>query len=882
MNLAYTKYRLTLFFIFFLFSIIYTQKNDTIYLDHKSDTIIHDTIQIDTVTVKRPKGKLEDILYYDSKDQISKLKEKKSYLIDDAIVKYTDIELTADYIEIDWNTEIITAECKRDSLGKCKNKTIFKQGSQVMQYETFEYNIKTGVGVAQNVRIDEGIPDGIMVSQKIKKINDSVFYAGGIFYTPDPEFKEGKTDEPDFYIVANKAKFKNEKIVVTSPAQAYIHGVPTPLVLPWGIFPIGSEKSRAGIIIPSFGENSNQGFFLENLGFYVPFGDYVDLKTTFDIYTNSSWATHLQSNYKKRYKFSGGFSFDYEERIEGNKGLSDYSQQQFIRLNWRHTQDPKSNPNLRLSANVNYASTNYFTNTLNSGNYISGNNLTNTISSSVSLIKTFDNLPITMSLSASHSQNSQTDAVSMTLPRFNLTMDRQYPFAPKVGSKKGLLQNIGVDYSFDFENKINTYDSIFFKSQMWDDAKNGFRHQLSANTGVTLAKYFNFSLAGNYEDVWYLETIRKAYDSDTNAVEDFTESGFSTFRTFNFSTSLSTNLYKTFYFDRKRDNTLIKAVRHVMTPSASYSFTPDFSTPTWGYYDTYRDENGNLQIYTPFEDGIYGAPRKGLSSSVGLSLRHNLEAKIRGKESDSLNYKKIKIFDYVNMSTSYNMAADSLKWADLSVTGSTKLFNDKVSVNFNATWDPYDFAPNYATDGTISSYYVIDEFRPRLVNWGVSTGYTFNNDTFKKSSDKNNDDEKEKSKYPYRGAIRHDVYEYDQDGYAQFKIPWSLALNFSHRSNRQFLETTHATSVNINGSIEPAPYWKIGYNTSYDFTSGEFAALRLNLTRDLRSFNMTFGWVPTGKNQTWNLFIGLKASMLQDIKYEDDNPLILNSSNGGF
>ncbi|MFV0531388.1 MAG: putative LPS assembly protein LptD [Flavobacteriales bacterium] len=882
MKLSSTKYLLTLIFIFSYLNVIFAQKNDTIYLDPKEDLTVRDTIKIDTVTVKRPKGKLEDFLYYDSKDQISKLKEKKSYLIDDAVVKYTDIELTADYIEIDWNTEIISAQCKRDSLGKCKNKTIFKQGNQSMQYETFQYNIKTGVGVATNVRIEDGIPDGIMVAEKVKKINDSVLYSAGIFYTPDPEFTGGKTDEPDFYIVANKAKFKKEKIVVTSPAQAYIHGVPTPLILPWGIFPIGGEKSRAGIIVPSFGENSNQGFYLENMGFYIPFGDYIDLKTTLDVYTKGSWGVHLLSNYKKRYKFNGGFGFDYEVRKQGTKGLSSYSEQQLIRLNWRHAQDAKSNPNLRLSANVNYASTNYFNTTLNSGNYISGNNLTNTISSSVSLSKTFDNLPITVSLSATHSQNSQTNQVNMTLPRFNLIVDRQYPFAPKVGSKKGLLQNIGIDYSFDFENKVQVMDDNLFKKEMWDSLQNGFQHQISANTGVTLAKYFNFNLSGTYKDVWYLETINRAYNPKTNSVEDTTVNGFKTYRTFNFSSSLSTNLYKTLHFDKKNKDAWLKAVRHVMTPSISYSFTPDFSTPSWGYYETYRDGSGNLNIYSPFEDGIYGAPGRGLSSSVGLSLRHNLEAKIRDNKNDSLDYKKIKLFDYVNMSTSYNMAADSLQWSDLTVSGSTKFFNDRISVNFNATWDPYDFAPNYADDGSISSYKTIDKLGPRLVNWGVSTGYTFNNDTFKRNSDKKNSKNKESSDNPYRGAVRYDVYEYDKDGYARFKIPWSLGLNFSHRTTRQFLESSHATSVNINGSIEPAPYWKIGYNTSYDFTSGKFAALRLNLTRDLRSFNMTFGWVPTGTYQTWNLFIGLKASMLQDVKYEDDNPLILNQSSGGF
>ncbi len=851
-------------------------------MDSNYDTTIHDTIQIDTVSVKKPKGKLKDFLYYDSKDQISKLKEKKSYLIDDAIIKYTDIELTADYIEIDWNTEIISAQCKRDSLGKCKNKTIFKQGNQTMQYETFEYNIKTGVGIATNVRIEDGVPDGMMVAEKVKKINDSVFYAGGLFYTPDPEFTAGKTNNPDFYIVANKAKFKNEKVVISSAAQAYIHGIPTPLVIPWGIFPLGGEQSRAGLIIPSFGENTNQGFFLEGLGFYVPFGDYLDLETTFDFYTKGSWGTHLLSNYKKRYKFDGAFDFDYEIRKQGTKGLPNYSETNLIRLNWRHTQDPKSNPSLRFNADVDYSSTNYFNSTLNSGNYISGNNLINTISSSINLTKTFNKLPITMSLSASHSQNSQTDVVNMTLPRLNLIVDRQYPFAPKIGPKKGLLQNIGIDYSFDFENRIETYDSLFFKKQMWNDMQNGFKHQISATTSVNLAKYFNFSLNGKYNDVWYLETINKQYNQDINDIEKIKKNGFKSYRTFNFSSNVSTNLYKTFRFDKNNEDPKIKAIRHVMTPSVSYSFTPDFSAPTWGYYDTYRDGDGNLNVYSPFDGGIYGKPSRGLSSSVGISLRHNLEAKIKDNNSDSLGYKKIKIFDYVNMSTSYNMAADSLKWSNLTMNGSTKLFNDKVNINFDATWDPYDFTSITNEYGIIDNQ-VIDKIKPRLVNWGVSTGYTFSNDTFR--SNKNSEDKK--SSYPYRGSVRYDVYEYDKDGYARFNIPWTLGLNFSHRTRREFLENSHTTTVGINGSFEPSPYWKIGYSTSYDFISGDFSALHLNLTRDLRSFNMTFGWVTNNNNnnnssQTWNLFIGLKANLLKDIKYENNNPRLLNDSNGGF
>lgn len=882
MNLKHLTYRFFFILLFFSFFSLYAQKNDSLLYHPKNSANDSVLIQKDTIKIKRSKGKLKDILKYDSRDQITKLNENKTYLIDDAKINYTGIELTADSIVIDWNTEIISANCKRDSMGKCLHKTTLSQGGQTVEYESMEYHSKTGIGIAQKARIEKGIPDGVMVAEKVKKMNDSILYAGGIFYTPDPEFKDGKTDDPDFYIVAKKAKLENEKVLITSAAQAYIHGAPTPLILPWGIFPLsGAKKSSSGIIIPSYGETVNRGFYLENIGFYFPFGDYLDLKTTFDIYTKGGWAGHLLSNYKKRYKFSGSFGLDYELRKNGTKGLSNYSTQTLINIHWNHAQDPKSNPNLRLSASVNYASTDYFRNTLSSQNYISGSNLTNTISSSINLTKTFNQLPVTISLSANHSENSQTKRVNLTLPQLNVNVERQYPFAPKIGSKKGLLQNLSVDYSFNFQNSVQVQEENLFKKEGLDSLRNGFKHDLTLSTGIPIARYFNFNLSGRYQEVWSLKTIEKAYNPNTNKVEETDVNGFKAFRTFNLSTNVSTNLYKTIRFDKHNKNAIIKAVRHVLTPSVSYSFTPDFSSNTFNYYKTYRDGSGKLNLYTPFEGGVYGSPGRGLSSSVGLSLRQNLEAKIRDKKSDSLGYKKIKLFDYINSSTSYNFAADSLRLSNISNSGSTKLFNDKVNINFNANFDPYGFVPTATDDdGKPTSFKRVNKFRPHLTSWNLSTGYTFNNDTFKKKSDKDKKDKKDKN--PYKGTVRYDVYEFDQEGYAHFKIPWTLNLSLSHNTSRQFIESTHNTTVGIGGTIEPTPYWKLSYNTSYDFKTHQFSALRLNLTRDLRSFHMTFGWVPNGRNQTWNFFIGLKASVLQDIKYKDDNPLILNNSNGNF
>ena len=870
--------------------VAFSQEKKSIIVEKKANNS-NDTVQLDSINIKRKKGsKLEDVMYYDSRDQISRLAVKKTYLIDEAKINYGDMELTADYIEIDWNAEKVYARCLQDSLGKCKNKTKFKQGEQEFIYESLIYDIKSEKGFAENVTMNKGLPDdGIFTAAKIKHEIDSIrnldlTKATGGVYSTDPVFTNGYTDQPDLNFDLEAVKIAKGIYIVVSRPVMKIEGIPV-LMLPGAIIPMSIKKSSAGLIMPSFSENERTGFAMENLGFYIPFGDYVDVKTTLSLYTQGSWRANLESNYKKRYKFSGGLNLGYENQKLGTYGLSDYSESKMMNISWRHSQDTKSNPNLTFSANVNYSSSQYYRNTLYSNNYTTGNALNNTVSSSVSLSKRFDKLPISMSLAANLSQNINLETISMSLPNMSISMERQYPFAPKEGSKKGLLQNISVDYAFDFQNQINTYDSIFFKSQMWKEAQTGFQHKISTSTGITLAKFFPISFSANYRDIWYMKTIQKEYDEETNTVVDNTQNGFSTFRDFSLSTGISTNLYKTINFNKKNKNARIQAIRHVMTPSISYSFAPDFSNDFWEYYDTYRDGSGKLVQYSKYDGGIYGSPSKGVSNSLGFNLRHNLEMKVRDRKNDSLGFKKVKIFDYLNMSTGYNFTADKYKWSDINMSGSTKFFNDKVNVNFGSVFSVYDYGIESYDSSSNPVYAYNTDFALRMKSWNISTGYNFSNATFEKKEDKNaknKDKEKkeDKEKYPYRGdaSDRYDVFDYDHYGYAHYEFPWTLNLSLNHSVYKSFETTNRTTTLGISGSVEPTPYWKIGFTSNLDLQTQKFGYTTFNITRDLRSFNLNFNWVPFGTYKTWNFFIGIKANLLKDIKYEDKNPRVLDTS----
>lgn len=833
-----------------------------------SSNIVVDTIKIDTVRQER----LEDVLIYDSEDQIHRWKDQMSYFLRNAVVKYTDMEIRADYIEINWETGDVYADGKRDSTGMLIEPTIFKQGGKEYEQHSFKINFNTKTGTAYNVRIEEG--EGIMIGDRVKRVNDSVMYISGVDYTTDTYFKEKKTDEPDYVLRTRRAKYidgKN-KSMVTGPINMRIYDVPTPLTLPFAYIPMGENRS-AGIILPSFGERADVGFYLDGMGFYLPIKDYVDISLTGELYTKGSWGIHAASTYRKRYKFTGAFRFDYENRITGIKGLDDYSKMTNYRLSWNHSQDPKANPNFIFSANVNLSSSQYYRESINNSNIINGDVYTNSTSSSISINKTFPNSPFSMSVVASHHQNNNRSSnepanMQFTLPQLTFNMSRIYPFAPKVGSKKGLIKNIAVGYNMNLVNRIDTNEDDAFTDRMFDNAKNGARHKINLTTGATIGNYFPLSINAGYDEVWYLKTTEKEYDLEEQKVVEHDINGFDSYRMFNINANISTNLYGT-YISPKKDAT-IKGIRHVISPTIGVGYRPDFASEEWGYYDYYRGADGRKIRYSRFDGGVYGAPTAGQNASINFGLRNNLEMKVKSK-TDSTAYDKIKIFEYLDISSSYNMAVDEFNLAPFNVSGMTRLFNQRLNLQFRATFDPYQMVFEEGSDiGTRINK--LGGFR--LTNYSVNFGYTFDNKSFgSKGFDA--------KKYDKRGDVRNEHFYFDESDYARFSIPWRLGLNFTHNYSRFNTRKGNSTSVlAINAAISPTPYWSLSTSTSYDFSSNEFSQARISFNRDLRSFNLSFSWVPFGRYKTWDFFIGIKATILSDaVKYDSRASNLLRQGN---
>lgn len=828
----------------------------------------------DTVKINKPE-KIADIIDYNSEEQYFDVKNKFIYLVENAYVRYTDLEINADYIEVDLDTGDVYAVGLQDSLGKVIEPSKFKQAGREMEYNSFRFNLKTKKGTAYDIRTEEsmGGDKGVVVSNVVKQYNDSISGMRKVAYTTDTYFIEKKDTIADYHLQTEYAKFMqgDNKTVVTGPIVMKIYNITTPLALPFAFLPLGSDRS-AGLLMPSFGERESVGFYLSGLGFYFPIGDYLDITLTSDIYTKGSLALHANSQYIKKYKFNGNFNFDWERRIDGVKGLSDYSKGMNYNLRWSHRQDPKANPNLIFSANVNFRSSKFYREGIGNNAILSGDYLQNSANSSISLNKIFPNSPFSASLTLRHDQVTSPDTsegtkMNFNLPTLSLNMNQIYPFAPKAGVKKGLLQNLGVSYRLNLENRIKTTEEDLFTSKMFDDSKNGAKHDVSLSTGTTIFKYFPINFSTNYNEVWYLKTQKKYWDKAQN--KEITEeiSGFDSYRTFNTGASLQTTLYGTKIFGSEEDDLWIKAIRHMITPSLGFSFSPDFGGESWGYYDEYTNDKGELIKYNRFQEGIYGGPSSGLQQSMSLSFANNLEMKVKSNK-DSTAVRKIKIFDYLNIGTSYNFAAEKFKLSPISISGATSFFDNQVRVNFGARIDPYKTLINeeFPNGKKIDE---IGDFKFRTYNIGLT--YSLNSDTFGER----------KMEYKKRGIIRQEDYYFDEYNYAQFLTPWSLNLSLNHNHELKLNnESTSQSSVGINGRFSPTPHWNFSASTHLDLQTGKLTATSFSFSRDLRSFIINFNMTPFGTYKTWNFLIAIKASFLRDaLKYEERN---FNSNNIDF
>ncbi len=810
----------------------------------KSDTLVQKKEQLEAVV----KTKAERI-----RNDIPK---KMTYLNKNAQVKYQDMTIDADYISIDWDKSLVFARGELDSLGKIKNPAVAIQGGKTYEYDEFTYNIKTRQAIAFNARTEES--EGVIVAEKTKKYNDSVFFMKRGKYTTDEYFIKKKDTIADYYLLAPNIKLikgKNKSQVITGPIQMYIEQVPTPLIMPFAILPF-SDKRSAGILIPSFGEREDVGFFLNSLGYYQPIGDHFDLKILADIYTKGSWNLKPEMNYKKNYKYTGNFSADMGTTVRGIKGLGDYSKTGTYRIAWRHQQDSKANPFLTFSASVDVVSNKFYNNTVNNNYAFNQNNLNAQQNSTVSVVKRFLTLPITITGTSSYSQNFSTGLADLKLPVMNVAINQFYLFKPKTGIRQGLVENITVNTGLNLNNYVQTNEGELFKKAMWEKMQTGLKNNISLGTNTTIAKYFTFSISANIDNALTTKTLTRSYNPIDNKVEDVLNNKIAGYSSFSTSTSLQTVLYGMLNFKK---NSSVQAIRHMMTPQIGFSYSPDFSASSFGYYKNYYNDRGEMTPYSIFDRGIIGSPNSGLVQALSFSINNNLEMKVKSKK-DSTGTKKLKIFESLNFNTNYNFAAPTHKWSMFSFSGQTTLF-EKLNLNTSLTLEPYQiiFAPESETG-------------IRTENFGHFSVQGFNAQLSYPLSDAIFGEKEELAKkFKTKGEIRNEDYYFDEDNYARFKQPWSLNINAQYGYTRSLTRFgNNVASLGLDGSIKLSPFWNITGNLYYDIITKEIANTQLGFSRDQRSFTINFNWIPYGQYKVYDFFIGIKANILRDaVKYKD-------------
>ena len=795
-------------------------------------------------------------------------KKKTILLYDNAELKYMNIELRAGIIEFDWENNIVSAGRIIDSLGNVTQTPIFKQGMDEVNPDSLRYNFDTKKALIWNSRSEQS--DMNVFSEATKKENDSIYFIKEAKVTTSKNI-----DDPEYYIRIRSGKFIPKNKIIAGPSNLYIYDVPTPIFLPFAFFPL-NENRNSGFIFPTIGQNNNRGYFIQNGGYYFAPSDFFDLTLLGDYYTNGSYGMRVESNYKKRYAYSGRLSFRFENLIDGERGLPGYSKSDIYNIRWSHSQDSKANPNSRFSASVNLGSSNYFRESLNQIN--TPNFLNNTLNSSISYSKTFRGYPsVNLSLTASHSQNTRTKNVNLILPTFQGNIERIYPFVKKNAQKKGILKNINFQYTFRGENRINTTDSLFLKKDMFDDAKYGMKHSIPISTNFKVFKHFSVSMNGNFDEVWTGSTVFKNDYDITNNTQGSKETikGFDRYSQYNFGMSIGTTIYGLFNFKEGKN---IESIRHVIRPSVSYNIRPSFEE----YYDTYIiDANGNTAEYTRFEDTFFGRPSKVYSSNIGINVSNNIEAKVRDKDSLATESKKIKILNNLNFSTSYNIAADSLNLSPIRMTAGTTIFENKLNVNIGATFDPYSINSNgirinkfnisnggglvRMTSANVNLSYSIDsksfgsdsknENSENLTGGGRSDDLFGQSQDLTRSTFDDNDSDDDKSKKNIKEYIN--------------KIGWDLRLahSLTYLNNRG-QKDIGSNSLMFSGNLMLSKKWKVGGSSGFDFKNKGFTYTQLRFERDLDSWKMNFSWVPFSVRESWYFFIGIKSGFLSDLKYD--------------
>ncbi len=827
-----------------------------------------DTLAADTLAQKISKDELNARVEYKAKDStIFDLAHKKVFLYGNAVINYDDINLQAAFVEIDFEKNEVYATGMPDSTGKMAGLPVFKQGDQSFKSRILRYNYKSKKGFINKVMTEDG--NGYLHGETVKKEGDDVInISKGSYTTCDLE------ENPHFEFRYNKSKVIPKKRIVTGPAYLVVEQVPTPLMIPFGFFP-NRQGQRSGIILPTFGESAERGFYFEGGGYYFYINDYLDFKVVADIYTLGSWAVRPSFRYKKRYKYTGSANIGYAINITGTEGAPDYTKQRDFKIQWSHQQDPKARPRSTFSADVNIVSSTFnHYNPSTTQDYLS-----NTFQSSIAYQTSFGDKYF-LTINASHNQNTLTKVVTVTLPELSFSINRFNPFDSKkrVGPAKW-YNNISMNYNLNAKNTVTTGDSIILTPQALDLMQNGIRHSLPISSPVKLLKYFNWTNSIGINDRMYFQSYRKYWSYDTlisgsdttiGYVARDTIPGFNNLFDYSFSSSLTTKLYGMIQFGKKFP---INAIRHVFTPTISFSYKPDFGTDFWGYYDSYIDTIGREIYYSKYEGAVYGAPTAGKSNLISFNFANNLEMKIRSRKDTITGTKKMGLIDNFTISFSYDFARDSLNWSPVSLSGRTRLFKN-LDISYRSQLDPYILDSTGTRNLNRTEWSVNHRLlRLRQTNWAVSLNYRVNSNDIGKKGEKKTPAPKPEVPKAGQEAEMEEI-KLNPDDYIDWSIPWDL--NFSYTFNytvvRNYKDyvldktSTIVQTLGVNGNISVTPKWKIGFMTGWDFVHNDLSYTSISIYRDLHCWEMRFNWIPIGYQKSWNFTINAKASILQDMK----------------
>lgn len=865
---------------------------------YRHNKVVDDSIRLDSLNRKRSGGIEAPIEYTANDSLVYDARTQTAHLFGSSNVKYQNMDLASDKIYMSLDSSLVHATGTRDSSVKdgVKNKPVFTMGQDKYETDTIAFNFKTKKAYIDNVYTEQ--EDGFLRGERSKRDSTGVIYLEHGRYTTCDE------EHPDFYIALSRARVRPGKDVVFGPAYLVVADVPLPLAIPYGFFPF-TKRYSSGFIMPSYGDEQARGFYLKDIGYYFALSDKWDLKLLGEIYTRGSWGFSAASNYRKRYRYNGSFLFSYQDTKTGDKGLPDYARQESFKIQWSHRQDSKANPYSSLAASVNFATSSYERNNLNS--LYNPQTLTqSTRTSSVSWSTTFSSIGLTLSATANLSQNMRDSTLAVTLPDLNIAVSRFYPFKRKhaVGNERW-YEKISMSYTGQIGNSINTKEDKFFKSNLIKEWRNGWNHEIPISGNFTLFNYLNVSPSFRFTDRMQSAKVERSWDTAKQVEVADTTYGFHNIYNWNFSMGMSTKLYGFWTPSRKIFGDKIQAIRHVLTPQVTFSYAPDFGASRYGYWKTYQktDADGNVSLveYSPYSTGMFSVPGRGKTGSISFSLGNNLEMKVKS-DKDSTGVKRISLIDDLAINMSYNMAAKTRPWSDLGMNIRLKWWKN-YTFNMNAVFATY-------------AYELDDQGRPYVgthTEWGKgrfgrfqgmsqNISYTLTPEKLSKlfggggsrEDDKrragNDDDEgvdtdiesnvdevMERGKHNARKE--KSKASTDEDGYMAFSMPWSLTFGYGvtmresndiNKFNYKKMRYPYKFSqtLNVSGNIRISDGWNISFSSGYDFESHEISMTTASLQRDLHCFNMSCE-VVLAPYTSYNFTFRCNAATLTDaLKYD--------------